>query len=124
MRLQHRGSTCGHDRWVLWLEVELQDHHLVRLLRSLSTRSIPQGNNDDGEDEHGHHGGHRVPCRIQAPDQSVEVPVPVRSHVYGSTLDCLACLLVSMHSVGAESDQHVNICSFVVRCNRMWPSTH
>ena len=25
--------------------------------------------------------------------------------------------------VGAESDQHVNICSFVVRCDRMWPST-
>ena len=26
-------------------------------------------------------------------------------------------------TVGAESDQHVNICSFVVRCDRMWPST-
>ena len=25
--------------------------------------------------------------------------------------------------VGAENDQHVNICSFVVRCDRMWPST-
>ena len=25
--------------------------------------------------------------------------------------------------VGAESDQHVSICSFVVRCDRMWPST-
>ena len=25
--------------------------------------------------------------------------------------------------VGAESDQHVNIYSFVVRCDRMWPST-
>ena len=29
----------------------------------------------------------------------------------------------SSPSVGAESDQHVNICSFVVRCDRMWPST-
>ena len=28
-----------------------------------------------------------------------------------------------LDSVGAESDQHVNICSFVVRCDRMWPST-
>ena len=26
-------------------------------------------------------------------------------------------------TVGVESDQHVNICSFVVRCDRMWPST-
>ena len=26
-------------------------------------------------------------------------------------------------SVGAKSDQHINICSFVVRCDRMWPST-
>ena len=25
--------------------------------------------------------------------------------------------------VGAESDQHINICSFAVRCDRMWPST-
>ena len=25
--------------------------------------------------------------------------------------------------VGAESDQHVNIYSFAVRCDRMWPST-
>ena len=25
--------------------------------------------------------------------------------------------------VGAESDQHVNICSFVVYCDRVWPST-
>ena len=25
--------------------------------------------------------------------------------------------------VGAESDQHVNICSFVVRCDQRWPST-
>ena len=26
-------------------------------------------------------------------------------------------------SVSAKSDQHVNICSFGVRCDRMWPST-
>ena len=26
-------------------------------------------------------------------------------------------------NVGAENDQHVNICSFTVRCDRMWPST-
>ena len=26
-------------------------------------------------------------------------------------------------AVGAESDQHVNICSFVVRCDQRWPST-
>jgi len=26
-------------------------------------------------------------------------------------------------TVGAKSDQQVNICSFVVRCYRMWPST-
>ena len=26
-------------------------------------------------------------------------------------------------TVGAESDQHVNICSFAVRCDRRWPST-
>ena len=25
--------------------------------------------------------------------------------------------------VGAESDQHVNIYSFAVRCDQMWPST-
>ena len=25
--------------------------------------------------------------------------------------------------VGTESDQLVNICSFVVRCDRRWPST-
>ena len=25
--------------------------------------------------------------------------------------------------VGVESDQQVNICSFVVRCDRMWPNT-
>ena len=25
--------------------------------------------------------------------------------------------------IGAENDQHVNICSFAVRCDRMWPST-
>ena len=25
--------------------------------------------------------------------------------------------------VGAKSDQHVNICSFVVHCDRRWPST-
>ena len=25
--------------------------------------------------------------------------------------------------VGVESDQQVNICSFVVRCNRRWPNT-
>ena len=27
-------------------------------------------------------------------------------------------------SVSAESDQHINIYSFVVRCDRRWPSTH
>ena len=26
-------------------------------------------------------------------------------------------------AVGAENDQHVNICSFVVRCDQRWPST-
>ena len=26
-------------------------------------------------------------------------------------------------SVGTESNQHVNICSFAVRCDRRWPST-
>ena len=26
-------------------------------------------------------------------------------------------------TVSAESDQHINISSFVVRCDRMWPST-
>ena len=26
-------------------------------------------------------------------------------------------------NVGVESDQHVNICCFDVRCDRMWPST-
>ena len=26
-------------------------------------------------------------------------------------------------SVGAKSDRQVNICSFAVRCDRMWPST-
>ena len=26
-------------------------------------------------------------------------------------------------TVGAESDQHVNICSFIVHCDRRWPST-
>ena len=25
--------------------------------------------------------------------------------------------------VGAESDQHVNIYSFAIRCDRIWPST-
>ena len=25
--------------------------------------------------------------------------------------------------VGAESGQHVNICSFAVRCDQRWPST-
>ena len=25
--------------------------------------------------------------------------------------------------VGVESDQHINICSFAVYCDRMWPST-
>ena len=29
----------------------------------------------------------------------------------------------TLPSVGAESDQHVNICSFAVRCDRRWPST-
>ena len=27
------------------------------------------------------------------------------------------------HTVGAESVQQVNICSFAVRCDRKWPST-
>ena len=31
--------------------------------------------------------------------------------------------LYAKWSVGAKSDQQVNICSFVVRCDRMWPST-
>ena len=26
-------------------------------------------------------------------------------------------------TVGAESDQHINICSFAVHCDRIWPST-
>ena len=26
-------------------------------------------------------------------------------------------------TVGVENDQHVNTCSFTVRCDRMWPST-
>ena len=30
---------------------------------------------------------------------------------------------VSTQSVGVESDQHVNICSFAVCCDRRWPST-
>ena len=28
-----------------------------------------------------------------------------------------------MALVGAKSDQQVNICSFAMRCDRMWPST-
>ena len=30
---------------------------------------------------------------------------------------------INNDDVGVESDQHVNICSFVVRCDWMWPST-
>ena len=36
------------------------------------------------------------------------------------------CAIVTMnrsHGVGAESDQHVNIYSFAIRCDRRWPST-
>ena len=29
----------------------------------------------------------------------------------------------SSHTVGAKSDQQVNIYSFAIRCDRMWPST-
>jgi len=28
-----------------------------------------------------------------------------------------------IHTVGAKFDQQVNICSFAVRCDRMWPNT-
>ena len=28
-----------------------------------------------------------------------------------------------VRSVGAESDRHINIYSFIVRCDRRWPST-
>ena len=31
--------------------------------------------------------------------------------------------IIDIGTVGAKSDQQVNICSFVVRCDRMWPST-
>ena len=26
--------------------------------------------------------------------------------------------------IGVENDQQINICSFTVRCDRRWPSTH
>ena len=32
-------------------------------------------------------------------------------------------LIIDRCFVGVESNQHVNICSFAVRCDRMWPST-
>jgi len=32
-------------------------------------------------------------------------------------------LRVTNQPIGAESDQHVNIYSFVVRCDQMWPNT-
>ena len=32
-------------------------------------------------------------------------------------------LSVQKVTVGAESDQQVNICSFAARCDRRWPST-
>jgi len=40
-------------------------------------------------------------------------------------IDVILTLKFAIHDfiVGAESDQHVNIYSFVVRCDRMWPST-
>ena len=39
-------------------------------------------------------------------------------------VDYMARVHILSHlCVGAKSDQQVNICSFAVRCDRMWPST-
>ena len=44
-------------------------------------------------------------------------------------LDRICCCFCSIietcttNHIGAESDQHVNICSFAVHCDRRWPST-
>ena len=40
-----------------------------------------------------------------------------------SYYSCCKLWVCDMYFVGAESDQHVNICSFAIRCDRRWPST-
>ena len=55
-------------------------------------------------------------CSIQAIGTE-EVPI-VREYP-----DVFPKELPGMPPVGVESDQHVNICSFAVRCDQRWPST-
>ena len=100
---RHRGSTCGRSRWVLRTEAELRDHHLVRLLRILSTRSIilkAMTMTSRTSTVTTAATMYRVASRSR--HQSIEILVPVRSHVYGSTLDCLACLLVSTNVLNSR----------------------
>jgi len=35
----------------------------------------------------------------------------------------LSFIDMAKHHVGAENDQHINTCSFAVRCDRMWHSS-
>jgi len=58
------------------------------------------------------------------------LPPPSLSHLYRFHTLRLAPhptarvpLSLAFSPVGAESDQHVNICSFAVRCDRRWHST-
>ena len=89
----HPGAAAG----ILGPEVELQGHCLARRMRSgvhdavddgeaqgLRAEHHLQGGDDDGDDEHGHHGRHRVPRRVQAPERrGLAVVQPVRLVVFG-----------------------------------------
>ena len=44
-------------------------------------------------------------------------------HLMTKSVNVWCLSLQTAPTVGAESDKHVNICSFAVRCDRMWPST-
>ena len=59
-------------------------------------------------------------------DLNVETPALRLEPMLGSnpTVSDVHIVLYSLFNiVGAKSDQQVNICSFAVRCDRMWPST-
>ena len=59
----------------------------------------------------------KEPIIVETTNVSNKLQVTEHEHLSNSPPDATKVI------VGAESDQHVNICSFVVCCDRMWPST-
>ena len=68
-------------------------------------------------------GNSSEPKRVVSPEPAMDRGGGKVDHPMTKSVEHIGSSPQTTSTVGAESDQYVNICSFVVCCDRMWPST-